>query len=72
MKFYTCFDCKDIIPCIPDNFENNKAIKRFLIKHSTHSIALLNKDQLKSFSDKRFRELNHKIKNGVILFVQDC
>lgn len=72
LKFYTCFDCKHMIQCIPDNFEKTKKLKEFLIKHSTHSIALLDKDQLKDFSNKRFREFNYKIQRGVITLVHDC
>ena len=72
LKFYICFDCKDMIQCIPDNPMNTTKLKEFLINHSTHSIALLNKDQLKKFSDRRFREFNYKIQGGVISVAQDC
>lgn len=71
-KFYICFDCKDMIQCIPDNFENTIKLKEFLINHSIHSIALLDKNQLKDFSNKRFREFNYKLKRGMISLVQDC
>ncbi len=71
-KYYTCFDCKDIIQCIPGNFENTMKVKDFLIKHTRHSIALLDRNQLKEFSNKRFREFNCKIQRGVIQFAQDC
>lgn len=70
-KFYVCLSCKNMIQCIPDNFENIKKIKEFLINHSTHTIVLLDKDQLKKLSDKRFREFNYKIKKGE-LCVQYC
>lgn len=60
-----------MIQCIPNNFENTMKIKEFLLIHSLHTIALLDRHQLKDFSDKRFREFNIKIQKGVIL-VQDC
>ena len=71
-KFYVCFHCKSMIECIPNNFENTIKIKEFLINHSTHSIALLNKEQLEKFSKNRFREFNYKLKRGMITLVQDC
>ena len=71
-KFYACFHCKEMIQCIPNDFENTIKMKEFLINHSTHSIALLNKDQLKDFSYKRFREFNYKIQKGNIQLVQEC
>lgn len=70
-KFYICFHCKDMIQCVPNDFENTIKIKKFLITHSLHTIALLDKNQLTEFSNKRFREFNVKIQKGIIL-VQNC
>ena len=70
--YYICIDCKEMIPCIPDNPMNTTKVKEFLIKHILHLITLFTKDQLKKFSDKRFREFNYKIQGGVISVVQDC
>lgn len=63
-KFYSCFKCKEIIPCIPNNHKNCENLKGFLREHSRHTIALLNKNQLKDYSDKRFREFNYKLQRG--------
>ena len=70
-KFYVCFDCKDMIPCIPGNYINTIRLKEFLIKHSNHRIALLTKKQLKEFSNKRFREFKNKIQTGEITILQN-
>ena len=62
-KFYSCFKCKEIVPCIPNSHENNKELQSFLKEHGTHTIALLDKHQLKSYSDKRFMEFNYILKH---------
>ena len=71
MKYYTCLSCKDIVPCIPNNYENCEKIKEFLRKHGTHMVVLLTKKQLKEFSYKRFHEFHYKLQRGM-LNVQNC
>jgi len=67
-KYYSCFNCKHIIPCIPNNYKNSVELKEFLKEHGNHTIALLNKNQIKNYSDKRFREFNYKLKNVELNF----
>ena len=70
-KYYTCFSCKCIIHCVPESYRNNKELRIFLTKHSTHNISLLDKNQIRKYSEKRYREFSYKLKKGV-LCVQYC